>query len=44
MGLYISKKLADKMSLGISIDSKINEYTVVKITFPENNMMKIINN
>lgn len=44
MGLYISKKLADKMSLGICIDSKINEYTVVKITFPENNMMKIINN
>lgn len=44
MGLYISKKLADKMSLGISIDSKINEYTVVKITFPENNMIRIINN
>lgn len=44
MGLYISKKLADKMSLGISVDSKINEYTVVKITFPEDNMIKIINN
>lgn len=44
MGLYISKKLADKMSLGISVDSKIQEYTVVKITFPENNMMRIINN
>lgn len=41
MGLYISKKLADKMFIGITIDSKIDEYTVVKLTFPENNMMKI---
>lgn len=41
MGLYISKKLADKMNLGISIDSKINECTVIKITFPENTMTKI---
>lgn len=41
MGLYISKKLADKMSLGFFIESEINKHTTVKIIFPENNMMKI---
>ena len=41
MGFYISKKLADKMYIGITIDSKIDEYTTAKITLPENNMTKI---
>lgn len=41
MGLYISKKLCSKMYLGIDINSKINEYTTVKITFPQNNMTEI---
>ena len=35
MGLYITKKLCDKLSLGINISSKINEGTVVSITFPK---------
>lgn len=41
MGLYISKKLADKMFIGITMNSKIDEYTTAKITLPENNMTKI---
>lgn len=41
MGLYISKKLCSKMYLGIDINSKINEYTTVKITFPQNNMTEV---
>lgn len=41
MGLYISKKLADKMYLGIEIDSVINKETTVKITFPKSNMIQM---
>ena len=41
MGLYISKKLANKMHLGISINSKLNENTIIKITFPQNNMTSL---
>ncbi len=41
MGLYISKKLADKMYLGIEIDSIINKETTVKITFPKSNMIQM---
>lgn len=41
MGLYISKKLADKMYIGLDIDSIIEEGTIVKVTFPQNNMTKI---
>ncbi|MGL4913866.1 MAG: ATP-binding protein, partial [Romboutsia sp.] len=41
IGLYISKKLANKMHLGISINSKLNENTIIKITFPQNNMTNL---
>lgn len=41
MGLYISKKLSDKMYLGLSIESTIGEKTIVKIKFPKNNMTNI---
>lgn len=34
MGLYISKKLCDRLNLALTIDSKLGEYTCVKITFP----------
>ncbi|MEG2786996.1 MAG: ATP-binding protein [Romboutsia sp.] len=41
MGLYISNKLANKMYLGLEIDSRINKETTVKITFPKSNMIQI---
>ncbi len=41
MGLYISKKLADKMYLGLEINSKVNEETTVKIIFPKGSMTQI---
>ena len=34
IGLYLCKKLCDKMGLGLQIDSKINEGTKVSIVFP----------
>ena len=34
MGLYLSKKLCDKLDLGLNIESKINEGTKVNIIFP----------
>ena len=34
IGLYLCKKLCDKMGLGLHIDSKINEGTKVSIVFP----------
>ena len=36
MGLYLCKKLCDKLGLSIEIESKKEEYTQVKITFPKN--------
>ena len=36
MGLYLCKKLCDKLGLSIEIESKKDEYTQVKITFPKN--------
>ncbi|MFR9071172.1 MAG: sensor histidine kinase [Paraclostridium sp.] len=41
MGLYISKRLAQKMYLGLDIYSEVNEETTVKITFPKSNMIQI---
>jgi len=35
MGLYLCKKLCDKLYLNIEIDSQINEYTEVAIIFPK---------
>lgn len=41
MGLYIVKKLIDKLGHKISISSKENEYTKVKITFGKNDLYNI---
>ena len=41
MGLYISKRLAQKMYLGLDIYSIVNEETTVKITFPKSNMIQL---
>lgn len=41
MGLYISKRLAEKMYLGLDIYSVVNKETTVKITFPKSNMIQI---
>ena len=35
MGLYLSKKLSDRLGLQLDIVSKENEYTRVKIIFPK---------
>ena len=40
MGLYLCKKLCEKLGLGINIKSKENEGTEVTILFPINDMMK----
>lgn len=40
IGLYLCKKLCDKMGLGLDINSKINEGTKVSIVFP--NMENLI--
>lgn len=39
IGLYLGKKLCTKLGLGIKIDSKENEGTIVSILFPINKMM-----
>ena len=36
MGLYLCKKLCEKLGLSIEIESKKDEYTQVKIIFPKN--------
>lgn len=38
IGLYLCKKLCDKLDLGIKLDSKEGKGTVVKITFPVSSM------
>lgn len=35
IGLYLCKTLCEKMYLGFSVDSKVNEFTIVKIIFPK---------
>lgn len=35
MGLYLSKKLCDRLGLKLDVESKENEYTRVTITFPK---------
>ena len=40
MGLYLCKKLCEKLGLGINIKSKENEGTEVTILLPINDMMK----
>ena len=41
IGLYLCKKLCDKLDLGIKLYSKEGEGTVVKITFPVNSMTEM---
>lgn len=41
MGLYIAKKLCQKLGATIEINSQVLEYTCVKITFPKNNFYKL---
>lgn len=41
MGLYIAKKLCDKLGHKILIESEKNKYTIVKIIFGNNNYYKI---
>lgn len=41
MGLYIAKKLCDKLGHKITIESKLGEYTKVTIMFSKNNFYKI---
>lgn len=40
IGLYLCKKLCDKLGLLIDIESEINSYTKVIITFPKGNFCK----
>ena len=43
MGLYLAKKLSDKLGLSFEISSKEKEYTQITITFPKTNMHKMEN-
>ena len=40
IGLYLCKKLCDKLGLFIEIESKVSEYTKVIITFPKGSFCK----
>lgn len=44
IGLYLCKKLCDRLGHGLYIDSKINTSTVVKIVFPISSSIKSIIN
>lgn len=41
IGLYLCKKLCDKLGLSIELDSKENEYTVIKIIFPNSSYINL---
>lgn len=43
MGLYICKKLCDKLGHKIKIESKENKYTIVTIVFEENEFYNVLN-
>ena len=43
MGLYIAKKLCDKLGHKITIESEVQKYTKVTIIFSKNNFYKIYN-
>ena len=43
MGLYLAKKLSNKLGLSFEISSKEKEYTKITITFPKTNMHKMEN-
>ena len=38
MGLYLSKKLCDRLGLQLQIQSKENEFTRLDITFPKSKL------
>ena len=40
IGLYLCKKLCDKLGLSIDINSEVNEYTEVVLTFPKGSFWK----
>lgn len=42
MGLYLSKKLCDKLGHSISITSKVDEKTTVAIVFPKNSLINVV--
>ena len=42
MGLYIAKKLCDKLGHKITVESEINEYTKITIIFTKNIFIKLI--
>lgn len=39
MGLYLCKNLCDKLGLGITITSKVNEWTKIELIFPKGNFL-----
>ena len=40
IGLYLCKKLCDKLNLGLELSSEENEYTEVTISFPKNSFLE----
>ena len=41
IGLYLCKKLCDKLGVSIELDSKENEYTIIKIIFPNSSYINL---
>lgn len=40
IGLYLCKKLCDKLCVGISIESILDKYTIIVLSFPKSDMYK----
>lgn len=41
IGLYLCKKLCDKLGISIELNSKENEYTIIKIIFPNSSYINL---
>ena len=41
IGLYLCKKLCDKLGISIELDSKENEFTEIKIIFPNSSYINL---
>lgn len=41
MGLYLVKKIGDRLGLKIEIDSKAGEYTMMRLIYPKTNYNKM---
>lgn len=41
MGLYLSKKLCDRLNLGLQVESREGKYTKVTLVFPKTNLHKM---